>query len=50
MTRTEVLECLRGERKIEWQGRTAAPFRSCKICSRLPEWDLEKLEGAMNSG
>jgi hypothetical protein len=40
LTRDEAAECLNGERQIQWQGRNAYPLRSCKICSRLREWDL----------
>jgi len=40
LTRTEALEYLRGSEQKEWLGRVASIFRSCRLCSRLPEWDL----------
>ena len=40
LTRAEALECLESQRRIEWHGRTAYPFRSCKLCNKLPEWDI----------
>lgn len=40
LTRDEALGCLKGNRKIKWQGKSAYHFRACKICARLPDWDI----------
>ncbi len=40
LTRTEAIEYLKGNKQRNWLGRVASTFRSCKLCSRLPEWDL----------
>lgn len=40
LTRAEALEYLKGNKQRKWLGKVASTFRSCKLCSRLPEWDL----------
>jgi hypothetical protein len=40
LTKREALEYLKGNMQREWLGRVASTFRSCKLCNRLPEWDL----------
>ena len=40
LARSEALECLKGNRKIKWQGKSARPFRACKLCAKLPDWDI----------
>ena len=40
LTSDEAVECLRGNRKKEWRGKSAYLFRACKLCAKLPEWDI----------
>jgi len=42
LTKAEALECLKGNKQIEWRGKSAYLFRSCRLCSKLPEWDLKQ--------
>ena len=42
LTRAEALQCLIGNKQIEWLGKYASAFRSCKLCSKLSEWDLKQ--------
>lgn len=42
LTKAEAIECLRGKKQLEWLGKSASVVRSCKLCSRLSEWDLKQ--------
>lgn len=40
LSKAEAAECLGGSRRLEWQGKSAFPFRACKLCEKLLEWDI----------
>ena len=40
LTKDEAAECLKRKRNIEWKGKSALSFRPCRLCMKLPEWDI----------
>ena len=41
LAKSEAIECIKGKKQLEWQGRSARSFRPCGLCRRLPDWDIE---------
>jgi len=40
LSKVEAAECLGGSRRLEWQWKSAYPFRTCKLCEKLSEWNI----------
>jgi hypothetical protein len=41
LVKDEAVECVKGKKQLEWQGRPVDNFRPCGLCRRLPDWDIE---------
>jgi hypothetical protein len=41
LDRDEALECIKGKKQLEWEARSARSFRACRLCRRLPDWDID---------
>lgn len=36
----EAMDCIKGKKKLLWQGKDVFKFRACIICSKLKQWDI----------
>ena len=40
LERSEAMNCIKGKKMLQWQGKNVIEFRACILCAKLPQWDI----------